>query len=181
MGTVTLAMPMPEAQMNRSEYLTAVSEFFYQGEVLGEACFACYVAIEKNTARQLKWATLLQLETETKARLRPFLVQLGLSVAQDDVSARIAEFASSYASKSWQQHMEEVAAITDFYLEKFRAIAAAAPEDERAIARSMVIHESALNKFARLELAGDTQNSLADVVAQLQWPFQCRDSTKSTG
>jgi hypothetical protein len=160
-----------DASMNRAEYLSAVNEFFYQGEVLGEAVFTCYAALETDAARRRKWAVCLQLETETKARLRPFLMRLGLGLAPDDVAARVAEFGKAYATKSWRQHMEEVVAITDFFLEKFRAIEEAAPDDERDMARSMVIHESALNKFGRLELAGDTQNSLADVVAQLHWPL----------
>jgi hypothetical protein len=54
------------ATMNRSEYLKAVNEFMYQGEVLGEALLACYVAIEQDAERRYKWGTVLQLETETK-------------------------------------------------------------------------------------------------------------------
>ena len=157
--------------MNRSEYLKAVNEFFYQGEVFGEAVFLCYAGLEKDAGRRRKWATCLQLETETKARLRPFLMRLGLSVAQDDVRDKVADLSKTFASKSWRQHMEEMIGITDMYLEKFRAIEAAAPLDEREMARSMVAHETALNRFARLELAGDTRNSLADVEAQLQWPL----------
>ena len=157
--------------MNRTEYLSAVNEFMYQGEVLGEAFFACYVSLETDASRRHKWATCLQLETETKARLRPFLTKLGLSVAQNDVSQIVAGFANTFAAKSWQQHMEEIRSITDMYIEKFRAIEDAAPPDERDTAHSMVVHETALNTFARLELASDTHNSLTDVVAQLKWPI----------
>jgi hypothetical protein len=156
--------------MDRAEYLNGVNEFMYQGEVLGEAVFGCYVALEKDPVRRHKWATCLQLETETKARLRPFLTELGLSIAQNDVSPIVAEFGKKFAEKSWQQHMEEIQAITDMYLEKFRALDAAAPAKERDVVHSMVVHEAALNTFARRELAGDSKNSLADIVAQLKWP-----------
>jgi len=157
--------------MNRTEYLSAVNEFLYQGEVLGEAILASYVALEENPERRYKWGTLLQLETETKARLRPFLSQLGLSIAQEDVREKVAEFTKGFASKSWHQHMEEIAGITDWYLGKFREVESAAPESEREVAHSMVVHESALNTFAQLELAGDTNNSLNDVIAQLKYPL----------
>jgi hypothetical protein len=157
--------------MDRAEYLKAVNEYFYQGEVLGEAIFAAYVALERDPVRRTKWAALLQLETETKARLRPFLVRLGLGVTQVDVSAQVADFVAAYSSKSWRQHMEEVAGITETYLKQFRAIEAAAPEEERKVAHSMVVHESAIHRFAELELAGDSADSLADVVAQLHWPL----------
>ena len=157
--------------MNRTDYLNAVAEFFYQGEVLGEAFFATYVALEQDPVRRYKWGTLMQLETETKALLRPFMVRLGLGVAQADMTARITPYAEGYNTKSWHQHMEEIADITGFFLEKFRAIEAAAPEDEVATARYMVEHETALHRFARLEMMGDSTGSLADVVGQLRWPL----------
>jgi hypothetical protein len=163
---------MEGRHVNRTECLNAVNEFFYQGEVLGEAFFAYCVAHETENERRRKWATLLQLETETKARLWPFMLGLGLSVARDDVAARIAEISAGFAAKSWQQHMRDIDAITSFYLEKFRAIEAAAPEGvERDMARAMISHETALNDFAKHEFAGDNANSLADVTAQLHWPL----------
>lgn len=157
--------------MNRTEYMDAVNKFMYQGEVLGEAVFACYVGLEQDAQRRYKWATLLQLETETKARLRPFLTRLGLSVAQDDVREQTADFAKSFGSKSWHEHMQELAGITSFFLDQFHAIENAAPDSEREVAHSMVVHESALHKFAQLELAGDAKNSLNDVIAELQYPL----------
>ena len=47
----------------------------------------------------------------------------------------------------------------------------AAPDSDREVTHSMVLHESAINKFAQLELAGDAENSLNDVIAQLQYPL----------
>jgi len=158
--------------MTRAEYLSAVNEFFYQGEVLGEAVFACFAALEGDPERRRKWVNCLQLETETKARLRPFLARLGLSVAQDDVRATVAELAQSYASKSWRQHMADMIHITDQYLEKFRAIEASAPPEEREMARSMIVHETALNDFARRELAGDSAQSLDGILQELRYPIR---------
>lgn len=157
--------------MNRAEYLSAVNEFIYQGEVLGEAVFNLYLGLEENAERRYKLATLLQLESETKVRLRPFMTQLGLSIAQEDVRDRVAGFAQAYKSKSWRQHMEELAGITDFFLGKFREIEDGAPADEREVTHSMVVHEAAINKFAQLELAGDANNSLNDVIAELRYPL----------
>ena len=157
--------------MDRAEYLSAVSEFFYQGEVLGEAFFGRCIELETDPMRRYKWANLQQLETETKAQLRPFLMRLGLSLVQSDVSGQVAEFTKGFEAKSWPQLMEEIAGVTDFYLGKFREIEAAAPAAERDMARAMVAHEAALNNFAKKELAGDSQNSLTEVTRQLQWPI----------
>ena len=61
--------------------------------------------------------------------------------------------------------------MTDSYVIKFREIEAAAPDGEREVARSMVVHETALNDFARRELNGDAENSLVDVISLLHWPI----------
>lgn len=157
--------------MDRKDYLAAVSEFFYGGEVMGEAFFAAYLAREQDTLRRYKWGTLMQLETETKALLRPFMTTLGLGIEEPDVGERIAAYANAYEGKSWRAHMEEVADITGFFLEKFRAIAAAAPEDELETARYMIEHETALHDFARQELRGASRDSLTGVIQQLRWPL----------
>jgi len=158
-------------EMNRAEYLSAVNQIMYQGEVLGEALLNCYVSLETDPIHRYKWGTLLQLESETKVRLRPFMTQLGLSIAQEDQTKNIAEFAKGFASKSWRRHMEETAHITAIYVEKFREIENAAPDTEREVAHSMVVHEAAINKFTQLELAGDERNSLDDVIVQLKYPL----------
>ncbi|HVN27541.1 MAG TPA: hypothetical protein VMT64_03600 [Candidatus Binataceae bacterium] len=157
--------------MDREEYLKAVNQFWYQGEVLAEALLNCYVNLETDPVRKYKWGTLMQLESETKTRLRPFLTGLGLSIAQDDPSNNIAELAKKFASKSWQRHMQETVQITTFYLDKFREIEAAAPDSEREVAHSMVVHEAAIKRFGELELAGDDKKSLDDVIAQLKYPL----------
>lgn len=83
----------------------------------------------------------------------------------------MTQFTQAAPGKGWLEHMHDVAGITDFYLEKFRAIEAAAPEGvERDMARAMVAHETAINKFAKLEIAGEGANSVAEMVAQLHWP-----------
>jgi hypothetical protein len=157
--------------MNREEYLDAMNRFVYQGEVLGEALLNCYVSLETHPIRRYKWATVMQLESETKVRLRPFMTQLGLSIAQEDQSKSIADLAKGFSSKSWQRHMEELVQITTFYLGKSGEIEAAAPESEREVAHSMVVHEAAIQRFGELELAGDGKNSLNDVIAQLHYPL----------
>ena len=158
--------------MDRTEYLSGINEYFYQGEVLGEAFFGRCVELESDPVRRYKWANLQQLETETKAKLRPFLVRLGLGIVQNDVSDQVAQFTEGFAAKPWQEHMQMIAEVTDFYLGKFREIAAAAPSGERDMAQAMIAHETALNNFAKRELAGDDASSLTEVISQLHWPIE---------
>jgi hypothetical protein len=47
----------------------------YESEIFGEAVFLALVEIARDPREKYQLGTLLQLETETKARLRPFLFQ----------------------------------------------------------------------------------------------------------
>ena len=42
-----------------------------------------------------------------------------------------------------------------------------APAGYRAVARSMVVHEKSVHRFAELEAAGEHQHSLDDILPQL--------------
>ncbi|HLW24645.1 MAG TPA: hypothetical protein VKT22_09830, partial [Steroidobacteraceae bacterium] len=87
------------------------------------------------------------------------------------VSAQVEEYSRGYTDKSWTELMRLMSEVTDVYLTKFRELENAAPEGERDMAHSMVVHEAALNEFAHRELAGDSGNSLAAVISLLQWPI----------
>jgi hypothetical protein len=156
--------------MDRAEYLEAVRQFFYQGEVGGEAFASRAIGAESDPVRRYKWGCLLQLETETKAKLRPFLMRLGLSIEEADVRAQMDRTFAAWPS-SWREQMEELVRVTDFYLGKFREIEAAAPPDEVEVARAMVKHETSINVFARCELAGETATSVDLMVAELEHPL----------
>ena len=98
----------------------------------------------------------MQLENETKTRLRPFLGRLGLSVVEVDPRQQLGEYVASYHSKTWRQHKAELKGFTEDYLKKFRELDSAASESEREVTHSMVLHEEAIRNFAMLELAQAT-------------------------
>ena len=54
----------------------------YQGEILGEVLFDQMLSYFQSPDKQYKLSLLLQLETETKARLRPTLVLLGIDLVE---------------------------------------------------------------------------------------------------
>ncbi len=53
---------------------------FYRGEVIGEAIYSALIEATNDSVERLKLAHLLQLETETKAWLRPHLIRSCLGV-----------------------------------------------------------------------------------------------------
>ena len=71
--------------MSDTEYAACIKEL-YQSEVLGEAAFLALIKVAKNEREKYHFGTLLQLETETKARLRPFLCRHGLDLDESQES-----------------------------------------------------------------------------------------------
>ena len=55
---------------------------FYDGEVLGETIYSAMLAGADDSVERLKLSHLLQLETETKAWLRPHLMSAGVCVVE---------------------------------------------------------------------------------------------------
>lgn len=148
----------------------------YQGEVLGEALFNRMLVDLGDERERYVAATLLQLETETKARLRQELVARGLPVVEDEARrAAGAKVGASLAAMSWIDKMRRLdAGIGGTYLPRYRVIADLAGPDERAVADEMVVHESALLEAVRREAAGDTATSLDPVEALLRFPLDRR-------
>src|ERR1051326_429600 len=100
----------------------------YSGEVLGEAVYSALVAAGRNDDERLKWGTLLQLETETKAWLRAAMVAHDVSIAEQtaDREKGIA-IGEQFKTLSWMAQMQALHdAITDEFLPRYRSHADAA-------------------------------------------------------
>ena len=67
--------------MSLDEFRRGLSEM-YQGELVGEAFFSELTKRYEDPDQRYKLATLLQLETETAARLRPAVLELGLELRE---------------------------------------------------------------------------------------------------
>ena len=72
--------------MSLQEYRSALEEQ-YQGEVAGETSICQLLKQFTSPRQQYLLGSMLQLETETKARLRPAAAKLGISLIESD-SAR---------------------------------------------------------------------------------------------
>src|SRR5262249_39365165 len=84
-------------------YAEALAEY-YNGEVLGEAAYSSMLSAAKTDDQRLKLATLLQLETETKAWLRPHVLAHGVScVERTEDRERGTRLVAAFASMSWTE------------------------------------------------------------------------------
>jgi hypothetical protein len=149
----------------------ALSEL-YQGEVLGEAVFTGLLPHLDDDRQRYVVATMLQLETETKARLRPIAVARGLDITEDPAQrAAGAGLAAELASSSWREKMQVVHDAGGAYLDRYREIAALAGPEDAEITGYMVEHEASLFEVGKRELAGETASSVELVVPQLRYPL----------
>jgi hypothetical protein len=153
-------------------FMKGVSEL-YQGEALGEVVFGGLLKTAENDEQRYKLGTMLQLETETKARLRPLAFRHGLDLAEDPAfRAEGMSVVEGLSRMSWQQKMQSVHdVLRDRYIPRYKEITAIAPAEDREIAESMVEHETALFEMARRELSGMSDRSAEPVVALLKYPL----------
>ena len=152
---------------------------FYSGEVLGEAIYSALLGTARNDDERLKWSTLLQLETETKAWLRAPMVAHGVSIVEQtaDRNKGIA-LAEQLKALTWTVQMRALrGAILNDFIPRYQRHADAAGTrgalDQQAVCLYMVEHERAQLEFAERELAGASPDrSLEPLVKLLRYPIQ---------
>ena len=157
--------------MSNDNFLQGLNEL-YQGEVLGEAIFNSMLSMFDEPELRYKIAVMFQLETETKARLRPALIQLGLDITElKDSRDTGLSVAASLEGKTWKEAMLALRELVKPAVERYKEIAESAPQEFKALAESMAVHEGALYDFLQAELAGNSDEALAKIIAQLQHPI----------
>jgi hypothetical protein len=151
---------------------------FYDGEVGGEVVYSELLSSVQTDEERLKFGTLLQLETETKAWLRAPMVARGLSIEeQAAVREKSAAQMESFKLLSWMQKMQGMrdflaANVVPRYQSHLDAARKRGNADEVAICLHMVEHEEAQLEFSRRELTGaSSKESLAPVVKHLKYPI----------
>jgi hypothetical protein len=149
----------------------ACTRELYESEILGETLFLALVQEAKTPRDRYHLGTLLQLESETKARLRPLLFKH--SVSLDEVAdLSLVELAiDAYRDMSWQEFAALNVPVVEGFLARFQAIAELGDEADREILESMVRHEASILRWATMEREGDIDGSLDDVIAQLNYPL----------
>jgi hypothetical protein len=145
---------------------------YYQTEVFGEAFFESLIKKFEEPDHRYKIGCLLQLETETKARLRPTMLELGASVEEEEQSRQTGrEIADSISSGNWQEFIAALNEAGEPLLQRQREVAASAPAIFRELAESMLIHGESFQHFTDREAAGDAAHSIDKVVEQLKFPL----------
>ena len=145
--------------MSSVDYPACVREF-YESEIFGEAAALALVEVARNDRDRHHLGTLLQLETETKARLRPFLNKYGLSLSEEMALPDLDEMIRGYKDSSWAEFAAGLVPVVQTFLSRFEEIAAAGPAEDQEVLTSMIRHESASLKWVQAESGGESDDSL---------------------
>lgn len=156
--------------MSDLEYPACISEL-YQSEVLGEQAFLALRAVAKNEREKYHFGTFLQLESETKVRLRPFLQKYNLEFLENQGDGeQVSGFIELYQESSWLDFLTALRPLIDQFLGRFREIASAGPREDQEMLLSMVTHEESFVHWIEKEIAGEG-DSLDAAIGQLQYPL----------
>ena len=150
----------------------AILDEVYQGEVIGEAFFNTLLPRFKSPEQQYKLGSLLQLETEFKAKVRPIAIAHGLDPVEREESRQKGQgFADSLEGETWEEVMASFAGLMTTFVTRYKEMGAAVPSDYKEFGVHLAAHEKSIGDFVKLEAAGETINSIDDVVKQLNHPL----------
>jgi hypothetical protein len=142
-----------------------------ESEIFGESVSLALLEVARTERDRYHFATLLQLETETKARLRPLLYKHGVPLSETVPSDQVGEVVQGYLNNSWETFAAANKVGVEGFLQRFREIAEAGPEEDRQMLESMIRHESAILRWFDMESRGETEGSLDAIIAELQYPL----------
>jgi hypothetical protein len=155
--------------MQNPEYPGCITEL-YQSEVLGEKAFLALINIANNDREKYHIGTVLQLETETKARLRPFMLKHGFDLVENPGAELVDQIVTAYRENDWLDFLTGLRPLVDDFVARFKEIALAGPAEDQEILQSMVAHEEAFVSWIEKEAAGEA-DSLGAIISQLQYPL----------
>jgi hypothetical protein len=151
---------------------------FYSGEVAGEAIYSTLVSHFTGPQQRLKLASLLQLETEAKAWLRPHLVRRGMDITETAADReRGASLAAPILGMNWADFMKALAGVVGSALApRFQAFLDEAQsrgdETEISVCAYMLEHEKVQGELARRDLAGEpVVRVVAPLAPLLRYPL----------
>lgn len=148
----------------------ACTRELYESEIVGEQIFLALVAQAKSPRERYHFATLLQLESETKARLRPLLYRHGVSLDEGADRSLVDLAVAAHRDATWRDFMALNVSVVSDFLARFEAIAQIGDAEDTEVLESMIAHEAAILRWVTMESAGETEGSLDEVVAQLRFP-----------
>ena len=163
--------------MSTADYPACLRDLI-ESEIFGEAVSLALLEAAKTDRDRYHFATLLQLETETKARLRPLLYKYDVSLSENMPLAQIDDIVQGYVHGTWEDFAAANIDVVKGFLARFQEIAEAGPDEDRKVLESMIRHEKAIFRWFEMESRGNTEGSLDGILSELQHPLPARANEK---
>ena len=148
----------------------------YRGEQVGEAIFETKLPKAADADQRYILGSLLQFETEGKAKIRPLLMKYDMSIAEDG-GARPEGTAAANAigQMPWRERFDTMAkSINAIYLPKYQELEKLVTENEDAeayrLARFMGEHELAIMRACE-NIAAAKSDPIEPIRRLLQFPL----------
>lgn len=155
----------PDAVFSAEDDLSTLLIKAYQGEVSGEIVFGAVAAATGDPGHRKKMEVLRLLEARTREACVPAMERHGLPTDPDPQTVKEAEaLGEAVAPLGWSDFMGAFESITTQFLALYHRIGEISDAD-RVESDLLVAHEEALREFARRELAGRGDDSLALIEA----------------
>tara|TARA_E500000331_G_scaffold122310_1_gene119793 strand:- start:891 stop:1394 length:504 start_codon:yes stop_codon:yes gene_type:complete len=147
----------------------------YHAEQTGEIIFESMVRNAKNPTESFVFGSMLQLETEAKAIMRPTLVKLGLPIEENPDSRergiQIGEVFKEIPYADLIKNIEK--SVRDIYLPQYEELATLVTEEDLEcfqLASFMGDHERAL-LLAAQNINNNTEDPIRPVTDMLRFPI----------
>lgn len=144
----------------------------YQGEVFGEMFYSILLQQFRAPAQQYLLGSLLQLETENKARIRPFSFEQNIDLVEsEEKRAEATKSLRHTETMEWAEAAASLIPISEDAVESYRKIAATAPEAWKPLADAMVEHETLILHATKLAADGEDEKAAGLVASCLAFPL----------
>ena len=144
----------------------------YQGEVFGEMFYCTLLQHFRSPKQQHLLGSLLQLETESKARVRPFAFEHDISLIESEYKRKEgAEFVRHVKDMEWIDAAASLVPISEDAVADYRRIANEAPEEWKPLAEAMVKHEFLILDATKLAAEGEDEKAADLVSSHLVYPL----------
>jgi hypothetical protein len=138
----------------------------YRGEVLGAALFSEMATARTGNEREQLLA-LARVESRTAERLRTLIDAAGIDAGDDQTAVDGGvEMAAATRDQEWSAFLSALRSALPPFLENFERLQAIGESDDPVLAE-LVAHERAIDRFAELEIEGESAEALAVLDAHL--------------
>jgi hypothetical protein len=144
----------------------------YQGEVYGEAFYCALLDLFHSPLQKHLIGSLLQLETENKARLRQIVYQHGGDIVESDASRNDArDFIRQVEHMSWTDATAYMVAASVEFQDRYRELVKTVPDVLKPVFDNMIEHEDLIIDAMRLASEGEDEKAIELVAGQLMLPL----------